>query len=702
MESPLKPSDARLNLKVSINGIRTSAYELYYTWVNAIFGSSFIENNWVPIGHVGPVLMMGTDGDENLHPFLPRWAYSAYQISTPQRLKISGMLRPMWSVVLGRGDERFTCPDPAFLRSTSIPVVASEPDAIALLSKLPVVAKWKHRISVAKDKGILAHLGGGELETAGRYFKANGKFPIVDLSGVLVDTVVDEIPVDLRNEFFACAFLKNAKGDLCVAIESPVASFRDKLRSRHSIVVEERNLFLCPFVCQPTPKEGGVGVDFVSQASAYTPERTSVQEYIFDDDLKIDLLKATEGKVIFKGVVGHAVVADAADVHLDPTESGGLVRLNIHGQRKAFLKLDKGSFQMLAGYIRSLANLHERCHLEPRDARITIGFRNSNIDLRIATMPIDDSPQPSFTLRLVGREMQFQSLETTGIDPRTLRVLRRALREPYGIILVSGATGAGKTTTIHAGLQEIIEFAGVTKNIISCEDPVEIRHSGVNQTKVDLQQGMSYTTFAKGALRMAPNVIFIGEIRDPETAAIAVETARTGHLVIATVHAKGAVDVAGRLDGLGIHRNDYLDAMLLILHQHLVLKPCMSCSEEIPIESIPDVEMFRRRWHLHMGSEPLPQTVLRANPTGCSLCSGGHSGRVAIGEVLPISDEMVEAMREERGGYVKSAAEIESIARREVGFQSMFQDALSRIARHELAYNALDGVSNRFWVKEVL
>jgi general secretion pathway protein E len=265
----------------------------------------------------------------------------------------------------------------------------------------------------------------------------------------------------------------------------------------------------------------------------------------------------------------------------------------------------------------------------PQDGRIKIRLAGKDVDLRIATVPTLYGE--SVVIRLLERAQIFTELEALGFPPTLLQQFNEMICKPHGMILVTGPTGSGKTTTLYGALQKIND---PEKKIITIEDPVEYQLSGVNQIQVKPQIGLSFANGLRSIVRQDPDVIMVGEIRDPETAEIAVQAALTGHLVFSTLHTNDAAGAISRLLEMGVQ--DYLlsSSLLGVLAQRLVRRLCAMCRKEVPFTGFSANEP-----ELTLQNAETPRTVWEA--VGCNACSGtGYLGRVAILELLPVTSEL--------------------------------------------------------------
>jgi general secretion pathway protein E len=325
----------------------------------------------------------------------------------------------------------------------------------------------------------------------------------------------------------------------------------------------------------------------------------------------------------------RALESRASDVHIEPFENQLKVRYRIDG---ILHEIEPPPRQLKAAVIsrlKILAQLNIAERRLPQDGRIKIRLAGKDVDLRIATVPTLYGE--SVVIRLLERAQIFTELEAMGFPPTLLRQFNELIYKPHGMILVTGPTGSGKTTTLYGALQKIND---PEKKIITIEDPVEYQLSGVNQIQVKPQIGLSFANGLRSIVRQDPDVIMVGEIRDPETAEIAVQAALTGHLVFSTLHTNDAAGAISRLLEMGVQ--DYLlsSSLLGVLAQRLVRRLCATCRKEVPFTGFnanePELTLQK--------AETLP-TVWEA--VGCNACSGtGYLGRVAILELLPVTSEL--------------------------------------------------------------
>src|SRR5258706_7302427 len=321
----------------------------------------------------------------------------------------------------------------------------------------------------------------------------------------------------------------------------------------------------------------------------------------------------------------RALESRASDIHIEPFENQLKVRYRIDGILHEMEPPPRQLKAAIISRIKILAQLNIAERRLPQDGRIKVKIGGKDVDLRISTIPTLYGE--SVVIRLLERSQMFTSLdESLGFPPDIFQRFNEMIAKPHGMLLVTGPTGSGKSTTLYCALQKINDPA---KKIITIEDPVEYQLNGVNQIHVKPQIGLTFANGLRSIVRQDPDVIMIGEIRDAETAGIAIQAALTGHLVFSTLHTNDAAGAVPRLLEMGVE--DYLlaSALLGVLAQRLVRKLCMDCRKQVPFQSSHVVEEFTGT------------TVWE--PIGCDACSGtGYLGRVGIFELLPATPEITK------------------------------------------------------------
>ena len=325
----------------------------------------------------------------------------------------------------------------------------------------------------------------------------------------------------------------------------------------------------------------------------------------------------------------RALESRASDVHIEPFENQLKVRYRIDG---ILHEVESPPRQLKAAVIsrlKILAQLNIAERRLPQDGRIKTRLAGKDVDLRIATVPTLYGE--SVVIRLLERGQIFTQLDTLGFPPGLLAKFNEMIAKPHGMILVTGPTGSGKTTTLYGALQKINDPG---KKIITIEDPVEYQLSGVNQIYVKPQIGLTFANGLRSIVRQDPDVIMVGEIRDAETAEIAVQAALTGHLVLSTLHTNDAAGAISRLLEMGVQ--DYLlsSSLLGVLAQRLVRRLCPACRKEVPFAGLDGTEA-----ELGVQNGNAMETVWEA--MGCDACNGtGYLGRIGIFELLPVTSEV--------------------------------------------------------------
>ncbi|RAT13724.1 type II secretion system protein GspE [Lonsdalea populi] len=327
--------------------------------------------------------------------------------------------------------------------------------------------------------------------------------------------------------------------------------------------------------------------------------------------------------------LNSAIQRRASDIHFEPMTMHCRIRLRIDGVLQEVPSAPDELTPRLIARLKIMGKLDIAERRLPQDGQFTLQLDQERYSLRIATLPIHTGEK--VVLRVLQTQQQALTLDTLGLSTRALRLFKQVLRLPQGMILVTGPTGSGKTFTLYSAIRWL---NSTSRNICSVEDPVEIPLEGINQTAVNAKSRLDFSRVLRALLRQDPDVIMIGEIRDSETADIAVKAAQTGHLVLSTLHTNSASETITRLRHLGVPGYLLASALKLIIAQRLVRKLCPHCREPVPSKPVSP----HSSW-----SGPLRQW----RPQGCNHCFSGYYGRVAIYDLLAFSPELQQTLSDD-------------------------------------------------------
>lgn len=379
-----------------------------------------------------------------------------------------------------------------------------------------------------------------------------------------------------------------------------------------------------------------------AQAAKVAPDERRLEREL---DLVNDKSSEGAGARLVAHAFEAAIAVGASDIHFEPTRHNLRIRLRVDGRLMDHQIVSADLAAPAVSRVKVIANLNLGERRLPQDGRTTFVVHGKQVDVRVATSPTVFGE--SAVLRILDRTAVPLDLDTLGLSPHVSTVLRRAARAAHGLFLVTGPTGSGKTTTLYALLQT---FVGSGKKVLSVEDPVEYHFDHVSQTQVAPHLGLTFATALRSFLRQDPDVILVGEIRDPETAAVAVQAAMTGHFVLASVHANDALGVLPRLRDVGVEPYQLAAGFRGAVAQRLVRKLCPKCCE-------PGAPTEADRLFVTALNRPLPDSLVQAR--GCAACKGtGFKGRIPIGEAFQADDALLRAVADG-----KPALEIEQIAR---------------------------------------
>lgn len=360
----------------------------------------------------------------------------------------------------------------------------------------------------------------------------------------------------------------------------------------------------------------------------------------------------------------QAAKTGASDVHIDPTSKGVSVLFRIDGVLHKIMECPRKLRSTLISRIKVLADMDIAEHRKPQDGRITINVKGRILDIRAASLPTQYGEK--LTLRVVDRNSQLLTLEDLGFSGPAMEAFKRMVTLPYGFILVAGPTGSGKSTTLYATL---IHINDPGKHTVTIEDPIERRVEGLNQVQVNRQAGLLFSTGLRALMRNDPDIIMVGEIRDRETAQIAVEAALTGHLVLSTIHTNDAAGAVTRLVEMGIEPFLVASSLVGVVAQRLVRVLCRKCKRPIRMTR---EEILRCASDFPLKEDEKEVTIYE--PVGCDNCHHtGYKGRIGVYELLSVTEEVREAILDHLPD-----SQIKKIALKQ-GMVTMRQDGLMKV-----------------------
>jgi len=386
-------------------------------------------------------------------------------------------------------------------------------------------------------------------------------------------------------------------------------------------------------------------------------------------------IDSSQDEAIVSGLIEtalhEAVARGASDLHFEPYEDHYRIRLRIDGVLAAWQCAPLRLHLRIAARLKVMAGLDIANKQTPQDGRIRVEIAGRVIDLRVSTLPTLSGEK--VVLRILDGGTARLTIEQLGCEPEQQALLLEALQRPQGMILVTGPTGSGKTVTLYAALDRLND---ATRNLSTVEDPVEIRLSGVNQVAHNPRRGMDFATALRAFLRQDPDVIMVGEIRDPETAEIAIKAAQTGHLVLSTLHTNDAPQTLTRLLHMGIAPYHLTSSLTLVVAQRLLRVLCPACKRETALSAA------------QARAAGLGDTGLRVfEATGCSACHDGYRGRRGIYQIMPMTAQIADLVL--NGAHAMQIAAVAAGA----GVRTLRESALLKVRQGVTSLVEADRVS---------
>jgi type IV pilus assembly protein PilB len=375
-------------------------------------------------------------------------------------------------------------------------------------------------------------------------------------------------------------------------------------------------------------------------------------------------------------ILKEAVGQGASDVHIEPQATEVVIRFRVDGQLRDVMTVPKAAGPSLSSRLKIIAGLDIAERRRPQDGRARVVIGGENVDIRMSTLPA--MPGESIVMRVLPRARDLPPLARVGLSEPQLEAILSAVRQPQGLVLITGPTGSGKTSTLYSTL---LTVRGRDKHVVTLEDPVEIGLAGITQVQVQEKAGLTFAAGLRSILRQDPDVILVGEVRDSETARLALQASLTGHLVLTTLHTNDAIGAVARLLDMGAEPYLVASALTLVVAQRLVRKPCQQC--RVPAEPSP-----RILESLGINADDVANGTLMVG-RGCNVCGEtGYRGRTGIFEVMPVTDALRSAMN--AGGGERALAEAAHESRQ----VSMRQSGIAAALRGETTLEEVLRVSS--------
>jgi type IV pilus assembly protein PilB len=503
--------------------------------------------------------------------------------------------------------------------------------------------------------------------------------PIMDLNGFDIDHI-DKDLIEARLAASRRALPLHKRGNrLFVAVSDPAnLQVLDEVRFKTNLVVD-------PVVVED---------DKLARTIAKFAETTGqkLSNLVTDEDLEIEVETGArpaedeanpdvdDAPVVryLQKILVDAISAGVSDIHFEPYERFYRIRYRLDGQLMEIAQPPLAIKDKMASRIKVISKLDISEKRVPQDGRMKLVLsKNRAIDFRVSTLPTLYGEK--LVLRILDAAGVKLGIEALGYEPEQQQLLLNAIKRPYGMILVTGPTGSGKTVSLYTCLN-ILNQPGV--NISTAEDPAEIQLAGVNQVNVHEKAGLTFATALRAFLRQDPDIIMVGEIRDLETADIAVKAAQTGHLVLSTLHTNDAPATLMRLLNMGVAPFNIASSVILITAQRLARKLCTQCKrpEDIPPEAL---------LQAGFGEVDLDGSWQAFGPAGCDNCKGtGYKGRIGIYEVMPISDEMRQLIMRSA-----NALDIADQSQKE-GVKNLRQSGLLKVKQAVTSLEEIEAITN--------
>ena len=502
------------------------------------------------------------------------------------------------------------------------------------------------------EKGVLSD------EQLGGIVAAYFKVPFIGLSKISIpESVFHIVPEKIARKQKAIAFARDASG-VKVALSDPA----------NKAIIEM------------IAKKTGAAIQLYYATDRDIENTLQVYKKVLqktiDELLKEDIQKATTSVYddlpiakIVDVLIDAAYQDKASDIHIEPEEKNSLIRFRIDGVLHEVLRVPKVLHDRITTRIKVLSGLRTDEHMSAQDGKMRLSLEEENLDIRVSIIPISEGEKT--VLRLLSSRSREYTLVDLGMNEADLKKVNAAYNRSYGMILSTGPTGSGKTTSIYAILKILNTRE---KNITTIEDPVEYRIKGANQVQVNAKTNLTFANGLRSILRQDPNIIFVGEIRDSETAGIAVNAALTGHLVLSTLHTNDAATAIPRLSDMKVEPFLVASTVNIIIAQRLVRKICDMCKTTIEMnvddlkKHLPEDEI---RKHFENQS-----TLTLYKGKGCKICHNtGYNGRLGVFEVLEVSKRIRQLITEKNDSDIINKTAIEE------GMTTMLDDGLDKVRK---------------------
>tara|TARA_Y100001973_G_scaffold95674_1_gene149416 strand:- start:1259 stop:2956 length:1698 start_codon:yes stop_codon:yes gene_type:complete len=484
-----------------------------------------------------------------------------------------------------------------------------------------------------------------------RLIRKNHAVPLYQRGNVLYIAVSDPTRIETLDEF---QFRTRLQAEAVLVEEDKLQKLIDKLLENESSMLgvteqDEQDLREIDADGEVREEQGAVSVDGKNDAPIV----------IYINKMLLDAIKR-----------------GASDLHFEPYEGEYRIRFRIDGVLHEIARPPFALSARIAARLKVMSQLDIAERRLPQDGRIKLRLsKNKAIDFRVSTLPTMYGEK--IVLRILDAAAAMMGIESLGYEPEQQKLYEDALNRPQGMILVTGPTGSGKTVSLYTGLN-ILNTPEV--NISTAEDPVEINLTGINQVQINIKAGLTFADALRSFLRQDPDIVMVGEIRDLETAEIAIKAAQTGHLVLSTLHTNSASETLTRLMNMGVPSYNIASSVSLIIAQRLARRLCNECKEP---EIIPREELLRQGFT----EEQLPHLNLQ-QAVGCDQCTGGFKGRTGVYEVMPVTEAIQELIMSNAGSL-----QIAKQARKE-GYNSLRQSALRKVADGTISLAEANRVTN--------